>query len=283
MRASRIALLAALPLVLVLSSAAQTPPMPPDYAGVQVHIPGVYVTPVPNAPFSADVTILSHQKLPDGTEHIQTTINHIARDSQGRIYNERRRLVPTSFRGEPLLLEAHVFDPQSRVNIFYEPAARLAREITLPLPVAARQMPTQAPLPNFGATGPGVNTLPNMGAPRPGVAGPSRITQTDLGEQLVDNTILSGTQKQRTIDASASGTGQPVTITDQYWYAPDLSVYLIVKHDDPRTGEQIVAVTHIDRHEPSMQRFQVPEGFKIVDETPPPRQAPATPTAVRLP
>jgi hypothetical protein len=47
-------------------------------------------------------------------------------------------------------------------------------------------------------------------------------------------------------------------------------VYLIVKHDDPRTGEQIVAVTHIDRHEPPRERFEVPAGYKIVDETPPP-------------
>ena len=85
--------------------------MPPNYAGVPIHIPGVSITPVPNAPFSADVTILSHQKLPDGTEVITTTVNHIARDAQGRIYNERRRLVPTTFRGEPLLLEAHIFDP----------------------------------------------------------------------------------------------------------------------------------------------------------------------------
>lgn len=264
MRASGIVSLAALPLVLILSCrivAAQTPPMPPDYAGVQVHIPGVYVTPVPNAPFSADVTILSHQKLTDGTEHIQTTINHIARDSQGRIYNERRRLVPTSFRGEPMLIEAHIFDPLTRSNIFYEPAARLARETTLPPPIAARQMPTQAPLPNFGAQTARPGTVP-------------AITQTDLGEQTVDDTILRGTQKQRTVDASNSGTGQPVTITDQYWYAPDLAVYLIVKHDDPRAGEQIVAVTHIDRHEPPAQRFQVPDGFKIVDETPPPRPVP---------
>ncbi len=233
--------------------------MPPDYAGVQIHIPGVYITPVPNAPFSADVTILSHQKLTDGTEVIRTTINHIGRDSQGRIYNERRRLVPTAFRGEPQLLEAHIFDPVTRQNTFYDPAIHLARQSTLLPPVAVRQMPTQAPLPNFGVQ-----------QPRPGVA-PPHITQTDLGEQLIDDTILHGTQKQRTIDASASSTGQPVTITDQYWYAPDLFVYLIVKHDDPRTGEQIVAVTHIDRHEPPAGKFDVPTGYKVVDETPPPR------------
>ena len=232
--------------------------MPPNYAGVQIHIPGVSITPVPNAAFSADVTILSHQKLPDGTEVITTTINHLARDSQGRVYNERRRLVSTAFRGEPQLLEAHIFDPVTRVNTYYDPAVHLARQTTLLPPAAARQMPTQPQIPAFA--------VPQT---RPGVA-PPVITQTDLGEQTMDDTILHGTQKQRTIDASASGTGQPVTITDQYWYAPDLFVYLIVKHDDPRTGEQIVAVTHIDRREPPRERFEVPAGYKIVDETPPP-------------
>ena len=37
--------------------------MPPDYRGPQVRVPGIYVTPVPNAPFIADVEIISHQKL----------------------------------------------------------------------------------------------------------------------------------------------------------------------------------------------------------------------------
>ena len=45
-------------------------------------------------------------------------------------------------------------------------------------------------------------------------------------------------------------------------------MYLIVKHNDPRTGEQIVAVTHIDRHEPQAVQFVVPAIYKVVDETP---------------
>jgi hypothetical protein len=96
------------------------------------------------------------------------------------------------------------------------------------------------------------------------------ITQTSLGEQIVDTTTLTGTLKQRTVPAPASSTGQPIIITDEYWYSPDLFVYLIIKHNDPRTGEQIVAVTHIDRAEPPAARFLVPDGYKIVDETPPP-------------
>jgi hypothetical protein len=241
-----------LPLLLASFATAQTRSMPPDYAGVQIHVGGIFVTPVPSAPFSADVTILSHQKLTDGSEVIRTTTNHIARDSQGRIYNESRALMPTSFKGEPRLTSAHIFDPITLHNIFYNPQLRVARDSVMPASQAARQ-PRTPPVP-------GPSVTPN---------GPA-ITVTSLGQQIVDGTMLVGTLKQRTVPAPASSTGAPVTITDEYWYSPDLFVYLIVKHNDPRTGEQIVAVTHIDRAEPPASRFQVPDGYKIVDETPPP-------------
>ena len=76
-------------------------PMPRDYRGVQMHIDGVFVTPVPNAPFVATVEIVSHQVMPDQTERVIKTENVIARSSSGRIRNERRALVPATFNGKP--------------------------------------------------------------------------------------------------------------------------------------------------------------------------------------
>jgi hypothetical protein len=207
-------------------------------------------------------------------------------------------LVPTSFKGEPRLLSAHIYNPANRLSIFYEPATLLAREITLRPAVAARQMPIKPPVPALG------DPWANSGSPTPGapipysVGGPTsnpaaaiainnsslpqqpQVTVTDLGEQSIDGTVLHGTRKQRTLPADVSGTGKPVTITTEYWYSPDLSVYLIVHNDDPRTGEQIVAVKHIERHEPPNTQFMVPDNYKVVDETPPP-QAPAPPRAAR--
>ena len=110
--------------------------MPPDYRGVQTHIPGIFVTPIPNAPFSATVDIVSQQKLPDGTISIRTTINHIARDSAGRIYNERRMLVPNTFKGDPIILETHIYDPNNRLNVFINPHTHLARGSHQPAPAS---------------------------------------------------------------------------------------------------------------------------------------------------
>jgi len=223
----------------------QAGPMVRDYPGPQVRIPGIFVTPIPNAPFSATVNIVSHQRLPDGAEHVVTTVNHIARASSGIIYNERRRLVPVGFKGEPMLLEGHIYNPSDHLNIFLEPPTRLARESILPRPPAITPGPT---------------------APGPKLPGTVEI---DLGAQSMNGVELRGLRRERTIPAERSGTGEPVVITDDYWYSADLSVYLIIRHDDPRTGEQIVAVSEIDRHEPDATRFAVPPSYKVVDETPP--------------
>lgn len=231
-------------LIPAIALAQTTPPAPPDYPGVRTHVPGIWVTPVPNAPFIATVDIVSHQKLPDGTEHIVTTKNHIARSSSGRIYNERRRLVSTAFQGEPILLSAHVFDPSSRLNVFWDPFTHLARQTVLPTP----------PRPPAGQT-------PDPKRPD--------VLEESLGTQIFQGLTLTGLRKSRKLPADRSGTGQPITITDEYWYSPDLSLYVIVKHNDPRTGEQLVAANHIQRTEPDAQWFTIPADYKIVDETPP--------------
>jgi len=217
--------------------------MPPDYPGVWTHLPGIYVTPVPNSPFTAQVDILGHDAMPDGTERVRSTMIHVARSSSGRIYNESRLLVGPGFKGTPALTSAHTYDPSSRLSVVWNPHVRIAREVILDHPAltdAHRSIP-------------------------PSVAG---TQQQDLGVQSLEGLTLQGIRKTRVVPAQLSGTGKPVTITDEYWYSPDLSIYMIIKHNDPRSGEQLVAVSHIERTEPAASVFAVPADFKVVDETP---------------
>ena len=232
----------------------QTPAarMPPDYRGVNTLVGGVFVTPVPNAPFSATVDIVSKETLPDGSTNIRTTVSYIARDSAGRIYNERRRLVPTTFKGDPALLSFLIYDPNTHLSTFITPYTHIAHQRVL----QQRQPQVQA-----------ANMQPDLLGPH---AGGQLTKEEDLGEETVGNTPLRGIRKTWTVPATLSGTGKDVAIVDEYWYSPDLSVYLIVKHEDPRTGEQIVAVKDIDRSEPEASRFAIPSGYKVVDETPVP-------------
>jgi hypothetical protein len=43
---------------------------------------------------------------------------------------------------------------------------------------------------------------------------------------------------------------------------------MLVKHNDPRTGEQTVTITKVERSEPPAEKFEIPADYKILDETP---------------
>jgi len=221
---------------------------PPDYAGVRLHIPGVFVTPISGAPFSGSVQILSKEPLPDGTTRIRQTVNHIARNSAGVIHNETRLLVTPGFEGEPRLLSFHIYDPQTHLNTFLNPTTHIARQVFL------RKPPT-----------PPVNSTPETFVP--GASAEKVVTQ-ELGNQTVAGLLLQGTRKQRIVPAATSGTGHEVTITDDYWYSEELRVYLVIRHNDPRTGEQTVGIIDVQRGEPNPTMFQIPVDYKVVDETP---------------
>jgi hypothetical protein len=218
----------------------ETASTPPPYRGVEQHIAGVFVTPVPNIPFTATAEVESSQVLPDGSTEQKRTFNNIARDSAGRIYNERRTLVPSSFNGTPQVVSIHLYDPQNRLSTFMDPFTHIARESVLPKQEVdpSRQ----------------VTSSPAQGQ--------------DLGSDTMENVEVHGTRKSKTIPAQFSGTGQAIVVTDEYWYSEDLHLNMLVKHNDPRTGEQTVTVTHVSRAEPDQAMFQVPSGYKIVDETP---------------
>ena len=225
--------------------AQSAPQYPRPYRGAEIVVGGIFVTPVPNAPFSATVQIVLHQVLADGTQHVMTMSNQIARTSSGRIYNERRQMVSADHKGEPLLLSAHTYDPTNRQSVFLFPMTHLAREMTLRAPQStpARALPPEQQRAVQGSV------------------------ETQLGTKQLDGVELTGTRHQYTVPASASGTEKPVVVTDDYWYSPELSIYLIIRHDDPRTGEQLVAVTKVERAEPAAEIFAVPANYKVVDET----------------
>ncbi len=253
----------ALPTLLALTSAvasAQAPPpaapsrtealsaqsLPPLYRGVEVHIPGIFITPVPNAPFTAKVQIVSQERLPNGSVRIRKTVNHIARQSSGRIYNERRELLAPGNEAEPRLISAHIYDPSTRLSTFLNPRTHIAQDIILKRPPSA----------------------PANAIPQPIAQKDPLLKEEELGEQPLGPVTLRGIRRSRTVPAAASGTGKDVVIVDEYWYSPDLSIYMIIKHNDPRTGEQIVAVSEVERGEPDGAQFLVPATYKRVDETP---------------
>jgi len=212
---------------------------------------GVFVTPVPGVPFSALAEQEMTQILKDGTSFQRKTSALIARDVQGRIHNESREVLPISSSRQPMLLRIHIYDPYTRLNTFLDVHTHIARQSTLPAPA--------------------VMAPPSNWAQRESGESPASPNQQfeDLGVNQLDGIEVHGYRRAVTLSTKTSGTGQPIVITDEYWYSEELRINLLAKRSDPRTGKLTIAVTHLNREEPSADLFQVPPEYKVVDVTPP--------------
>jgi TonB family protein len=80
----------------------------------------------------------------------------------------------------------------------------------------------------------------------------ARITSEDLGTKTDENLLLKGVRQSR-----------PAGIIDEFWYSPDLSIYVIRIHQEPKLKET-VTVSHIDRNEPDPSRFTIPKGYAVI-------------------
>src|SRR6202041_2622725 len=131
------------------------------------------------------------------------------------------------FRPPPALLPFNIFDRKPRLSVLVTPATKIARQFTLPAPAPAADS----------------NPDSLYSADKPPADG------EDLGTQVMENVVAHGVRKTRTVPATASGTGKPVIVTDEYWYSDELHLNMLVKHDDPRSGQKTSSDTLLVRAE----------------------------------
>lgn len=211
---------------------------PPLYRENHNHVAGVFIPPVTGLPFSATVVISSERPMEHGDVERKRTINQIARDSNGRIYNERRQLEPESFHGSPPLIEAHIFDPRTRIKTLYDPVTHIARQRVLPEPPKTDDSPSPW------------------------------IKVEDLGTTILNGLKAKGTRRTFTFVALAGSKETPVVVVEESWYSEDLHINLLSRSIDPRRGIEMTALSGIRREEPPGDLFEVPAGYKTVDITP---------------
>lgn len=204
--------------------------------------PDIFVTPIPNNPFTGKVNVERSFIQKDGSMVKSATAREIGRDSRGRIFNEIRALVPAGSNETPQLVGVHIYDPQTRTSTMVNFRSRIVRTGTVNRP------PEMVP-PSFLSASSGLNTLPQNQFTR----------EEDLGNKVMDGLPVHGVRQSQTI-ASASG-GKDIVITDEYWYSEDLRINLMIKHNDPRKGGVTMRVTQVNRAEPDPARFEIPEGF----------------------
>jgi hypothetical protein len=95
------------------------------------------------------------------------------------------------------------------------------------------------------------------------------VKHEDLGTQVIEGVSCTGTRETRTIAAGTIGNERPIEITSETWRSADLHLIVLSKHNDPRFGETVYKLTDIKRDEPDAALFQVPSGYKILENESP--------------
>jgi hypothetical protein len=210
---------------------------------------GIFVTPVPNAPFRGVIEVQRSFVQKNGTMTALTSMPWIwvvARDSAGRVYRETRQSPPVPSTANPV--GALIYDPQTRVSTVLYPKRKMYRSIVV------RRPPSTEPPGQMDASAAGAN-MPL-----------SQFTkQEDLGTREMDGLQVHGVRETQTLPAS--GDGQPVVVTDEYWYSDNLHLNVRMKHSDPRTGSVTTTLTQVSQEEPDPALFAIPNGYKPISMT----------------
>lgn len=266
---------------------------PGALAGAGLRIEGKVVK---NLPYSAEVISERQQNLADGNQIVHRSTANTWRDSAGRTRQEMR-----DDKGEVRTITIH--DPVAGTTTILNPASKTATRISPPrLAEAARariealrkdgKLPEQRHeiiMRRSDSDGDSVSVTNGNGGPvtivtkemrvegrRPNemMLGPlggsfadikwsGKASVKDLGQRDIDGVRAEGKQRSYEIPAGAIGNRNPIVVTDESWFAPELQITVLTKHSDPRMGENVYRVAAIKREEPAAALFTVPSDYTV--------------------
>jgi hypothetical protein len=248
--------LALAPVLLSTFSIGQSPQQPqrlPD-GGTREILVSILIPSLPNAPFSATVNTEWIRQLADGTTITVKNHRTIARDRAGRIFQERRLLVPEDGKHESVITQIEISDPVAHKLYICKPQEGVCQLELFSAPEFVD--PKSRPF------------APNR-------SGPASVE--NLGKQSIGGLETEGTRETVVIETGAIGNNSPIQVTREFWYSPQLGVNLISKREDPRFGVQNFELSNIFLGDPDSKLFEPPAGVRIIDL----RQATAVPAGKR--
>lgn len=223
-------------------------------------------TVVKGAAFSAESVTEHYQTLTDGNRIGRKSVARIYRDAVGRTRREHElgRGNVTAPDGQPPRVIV-INDPVGRVNYVIETHTGIARRMELPPANVMEAMQR-----TMGGNAPFSVLMPTSTAHRRRAEGdaappPPKPAREKLTPQIIEGVMAEGTRTTLTIPAGEFDNERPMVISHEEWYAPELHMIVLMKHNDPRFGETAFKLTNILRGEPSAQLFQLPQGYRVTD------------------
>jgi hypothetical protein len=91
----------------------------------------------------------------------------------------------------------------------------------------------------------------------------SKATTKDLGTRDFSGIKAEGKLRSYEIPAGEIGNRNPIVVSDETWYAPELQVTVYTKHSDPRSGDTVFRLDNLKREEPAASLFSVPSDYTV--------------------
>jgi hypothetical protein len=118
---------------------------------------------------------------------------------------------------------------------------------------------------------PNANVNPNMVPFIAGALGDAKwssmATTKDLGVKEIEGVKAEGKLRSYEIPAGEVGNRNPIVVTNESWYSPELQVTLYSKHSDARSGDVVYRLANLKRGEPAAGLFSVPSDYTVKDIT----------------
>lgn len=220
--------------------------------GVREVLESIVIPPIPNAPFRATLATEAVKYSFDGATMTFVNQRHIARDGQGRIYQERWLLVPKDSKVKSYMNWIQIADPRQRTLYNCSPQKKICDLLVY-------------------------DPAEDLAAAKPRTS-PAHIVQSEKGSQswedLGPRNILGvdtvGFRETTITNVGVLGNDQPLVSTSEYWHSERLGINLLSIRSSPFFGKQTFTITELAVGEPDQQLFELPD-YPVHDQrkTPP--------------
>jgi len=244
---------------------------------VTMRVDDTDVEPAKGTPFCATVTTEHSQAFADGNRIHTTDSSSVCRDGEGRTRREASLNLLGAGAQNPAPKLVTIVDTVAGYRYMLDGENKTAHRF--PIGPNAKSVTMNGPtggLPDkgervlfyqrVGAAGPNTAVAGNMVFKSTGrLPDDPAPTTENLGDQTIDGTHATGTRMTTTIPAGQMGNEQPILVTSERWYSPELKATVMTKHTDPWAGEIKTQFTNVNASEPDSSLFRVPSDYKIVD------------------
>jgi hypothetical protein len=219
--------------------------------------------PVYEAPFSAVAVTRADLRLPDGIRLAQRTTARYFRDTNGRVRIEHRMdglPEPRTVRERRVRLML-VANPCSGGITTVDPTTRTVG--LLPRDVMARTAGSDFVMPVGGVRFLHVARPRDIAGGRALTPPGTLVDEEALGSRTIGGVETFGHRVTMTTLAQQVGNDRPITVTDEWWYSPDLRLVMAADYKSTDLGTISYRVTQLRGGDQPEHLFTLPEDYEL--------------------